>query len=628
MGRLIRSVNWNETPIGSPSVWPQCLCTSISLMLNSYFPMYIAWGPAYTQLYNDGFRPILGLTKHPQAMGISTRETFAEIWHTIGPMFEGVMQGEAVGFPNFLLQLDRNGYIEECYFDFCYSPIKLPDGTVGGVLVTVVETTENVKNLRKLEASRESFKNMVLQAPVAMCVLTGPHFIVEIANERVLEMWQKTEADVIDKPLFEAVAEAAGNGLEEMLLDVYRTGQPLVANEQPVKLLRNGKVETTYINFTYQPLRHGDGAIYGVAGVAIEVTEQVNARKHVEASEKNFRDLAGLMPQIVYIAQADGPLEYCNQQWYKFTGVQPGRENEDWASTIHPDDLSGVAKAWASSLHAGTVFEYECRMHEKETGAYRWFLARSIPVRNDAGEIIKWFGTSTDINEQKLQQQQKDEFVSVVSHELKTPITSVKASIQILDRLIKNDPSSARVGQFIDKASTSIKKMQYLVDDLMNVSKIEAGQLVLHKTGFLLVDMLKDCCDHFALMGTHEIVINGDAEFEVHADYQRIEQVLVNLVNNAIKYAPDSKKIIITVEEQNALVKISVRDFGIGIADEKLPHLFKRYYRVDSSGVQFSGLGLGLYICADIVKRHGGKMGVESAIGEGSTFWFTLPAAG
>jgi signal transduction histidine kinase len=216
----------------------------------------------------------------------------------------------------------------------------------------------------------------------------------------------------------------------------------------------------------------------------------------------------------------------------------------------------------------------------------------------------------------------------VVSHELKTPITSVKASIQLLDRLVKTDPTSPKVGQFIDKASTSIKKMQYLVDDLMDISKIEAGQLMLHKTTFVLADMLKECCDHFALMSKHEIVINGDAEIEVHADYQRIDQVLVNLVNNAIKYAPGSKNIVIAVEQQNALVKISIKDFGIGISADKLPHLFKRYYRVDSSGVQFSGLGLGLYICADIIKRHGGKIGVESTVGEGSNFWFTLPAGG
>jgi len=137
MGELIRSKDWSKTPIGPPGTWPQALRTTVSLMLNSLFPMYIAWGSEYTQLYNDGYRPILGVTKHPQAMGIGTSETFAEIWHIIGPMFAGVMRGEAVGFPDFMLPLERNGYVEECYFDFCYSPIRHDDDTVGGVLVTV-----------------------------------------------------------------------------------------------------------------------------------------------------------------------------------------------------------------------------------------------------------------------------------------------------------------------------------------------------------------------------------------------------------------------------------------------------------------------------------------------------------
>jgi len=118
MGELIRATDWSKTPIGSPESWPEPLCTSVSLMLNNLFPMYIAWGNEYTQLYNDGYRPILGTTKHPQAMGIGTRQTFAEIWHIIGPMFEGVMNGQAVGFPDFMLPLERNGYVEECYFDF------------------------------------------------------------------------------------------------------------------------------------------------------------------------------------------------------------------------------------------------------------------------------------------------------------------------------------------------------------------------------------------------------------------------------------------------------------------------------------------------------------------------------
>ncbi len=155
MGKMIRAIDWALTPVGPVEQWPQSLRTSISIMLNARFPMYIAWGNEFTQFYNDGYRPILGSTKHPQAMGLSTRITFAEIWHIIGPMFEGVMEGKAVGFEDFMLPLDRHGFTEECYFIFSYSPIKQEDGQTGGVLVTVTETTQRVLSERRLNTLSE-----------------------------------------------------------------------------------------------------------------------------------------------------------------------------------------------------------------------------------------------------------------------------------------------------------------------------------------------------------------------------------------------------------------------------------------------------------------------------------------
>ncbi|MEO6548199.1 MAG: PAS domain S-box protein [Ferruginibacter sp.] len=158
MGTLIRSFDWSKIALGRPDTWPQSLRIAVRIMLDCPFGMYIAWGNEYIQLYNDGYRPILGATKHPQALGISTRETFAEIWPTIGPMFEGVMQGTPVGFPDFILQLDRNGFLEECVFDFSYSPIRLEDGEVGGVLVTVIETTEKVHALKALQEREQELQ--------------------------------------------------------------------------------------------------------------------------------------------------------------------------------------------------------------------------------------------------------------------------------------------------------------------------------------------------------------------------------------------------------------------------------------------------------------------------------------
>jgi signal transduction histidine kinase len=155
MGALMRTIDWSKTPVGAVETWPQSLRTALSILLETGFPMYIAWGPEFTQFYNDGYRPILGSTKHPAAMGISTRETFKEIWDIIGPMFEGVMRGTSVSVNDFLLPLDRHGFTEECYFIFSYSPIREERGNVGGVLVTVTETTDRVLSGRRLQTLQE-----------------------------------------------------------------------------------------------------------------------------------------------------------------------------------------------------------------------------------------------------------------------------------------------------------------------------------------------------------------------------------------------------------------------------------------------------------------------------------------
>jgi signal transduction histidine kinase len=154
MGALIRAHDWAATPLGPVATWPQSLRTAISIVLESRFGMYIAWGPEFTQFYNDGYRPILGSTKHP-AIGKSSRETFRESWHIIGPLFQQVMEGTAVGSEDWLLPLDRHGYLEECYFIFSYSPIRDESGGVGGVLVTVTESTERVLGERRLHTLRD-----------------------------------------------------------------------------------------------------------------------------------------------------------------------------------------------------------------------------------------------------------------------------------------------------------------------------------------------------------------------------------------------------------------------------------------------------------------------------------------
>ena len=303
MGQLIRSKDWNKTSLGNPDSWSPSLCTMVSVMLNNPFGMYIAWGDDYTQLYNDAFRPILGTSKHPHALGGSARETFAEIWSTIGPMFGDVMKGKAVGFPDFMVVLNRNGFDEECYFDFSYSPIKKEDGQVGGILVTVIETTEKKKATEALKESNARFINNIMQAPVAMCVFRGNNHIVEIANKQMIELWGVEAEKVINKPIFKVLPQS--QSLEDLLNNVFHTGSSHIANEELVRLVRNGEVVDAYVNFVYEALTESEGNISGVVAIAIEVTPQVLARSKVEESEQKIRQLVenAPFPIAVYVGK-------------------------------------------------------------------------------------------------------------------------------------------------------------------------------------------------------------------------------------------------------------------------------------------------------------------------------------
>ncbi|MEL1254520.1 PAS domain S-box protein [Flavobacterium sp. DGU38] len=360
MGELIRSIDWSKTPLGDPDIWSSSLQTMVSVMLNNPFGMYIAWGNDYTQLYNDAFRPILGSVKHPNAMGISSKETFSEIWDIIGPMFNDVMKGKAVGFPDLMVVLNRNGFDEECYFDFSYSPIKNENGEVGGVLVTVIETTEKKKATEALKQSNARFINNIMQAPVAMCVFRGKDHIVEIANKQMIELWGIEAEKVINKPIFKVLPQS--KSLEDLLNNVFQTGKNFVANEQLVRLVRNGKTKNAYVNFVYEALKDTDGTISGVVAIAIEVTAQVLARSKVEESEQKIRQLVenAPFPIGVYVGK-EMRIELANQSIMDVWG-----KGNDVIGKLYQDILPELENQQIFE-QLNTVFETGESFHSKNT---------------------------------------------------------------------------------------------------------------------------------------------------------------------------------------------------------------------------------------------------------------------
>ncbi|HYH14876.1 MAG TPA: PAS domain S-box protein, partial [Flavisolibacter sp.] len=285
MGERIRQKDWSTSPLGEPTTWPQSLRTAVSILLNSQFPMFVWWGPELITIYNDAYINIAG-EKHPKLLGASGREMWAEIWDVIGPLADTVMnKGQSSWSEDQQLNMNRHGFIEETYFTFSYSPIFSDTGTINGLFCACTETTEKVLAARRIKESEQNLRNIILQAPVAMCILKGESNVVEIANERMFELWGKSAQELLNKPIFEGLPEAREQGLEQILQDVYNKGITFKADERPVQLPRKGKIQTTFLNFVYEPLRNGDGLITGVLAVAIDVTDQVIARQKIEESE-------------------------------------------------------------------------------------------------------------------------------------------------------------------------------------------------------------------------------------------------------------------------------------------------------------------------------------------------------
>jgi len=230
-----------------------------------------------------------------------------------------------------------------------------------------------------------------------------------------------------------------------------------------------------------------------------------------------------------------------------------------------------------------------------------------------------------EIEYRKQAEHKKDEFISIASHELKTPLTSVKGYVQLLARSIdKGDVGTVK--KHLHKAQAQLEKLNELIADLLDISKIESGKLKFNKQRFVMDDLLTNIIEVMHQSNPDfTITKNGSVREPVFADEMRIEQVIVNFLTNAIKYSPGTSEVKINVKLENDRVYVGVRDYGIGIGPEQQKSVFEKFYRVEETSPHFQGLGIGLYISAEIIRRHGGDVGVNSALGEGSEFYFTIP---
>lgn len=385
---------------------------------------------------------------------------------------------------------------------------------------------------------------------------------------------------------------------------------------------------------------------FRMVGSMIDITRQVEAERRrnelqslISKQQDEFYSIFKNAPALISIRRGkDLVYEFVNNAFIEFNGYENyiGRTS----ASVHPDYVDNrileieqlVLKSGESHV-AKAVQINRVNPVNDEVSDY-WFDFIMAPVFTEEGEIdgIAFFGFEvTDLL--KAQQatkelmQRKDEFMSIASHELKTPITSIQGFLQLALRLGGREPDNKML-TFVDKAYRQLGNLTSLVNDLLDVTKIQAGKMQFNYASFNIKELVEQCVEDIQNVEEHQIVVAHADDIEVYADKHRIEQVINNLLSNAIKYSPGAKRAIISTQLIDDQLKISVKDFGVGIPEDKLEQVFDRFFRVQDTSSMISGLGLGLYISSEIVQRHGGTIGVNSVENEGSEFWFLIPVNG
>ncbi|TFF30416.1 PAS domain-containing protein [Mucilaginibacter psychrotolerans] len=508
-----------------------------------------------------------------------------------------------------------------------YDPIT---GQPQGRATVSRDLRREIADRQALINSQQLLLNITSAAPAALW-MSDETGMITYANQTWTTWTGQPNEEVLGTGWLEAILPEDRIRAAEKFLNDLEERRPYEVDFR--LLFKDGSVH--WCIATGNPQYNESGVFVGYIGACTDVTEKKvidieleQSNAELNAQIKQFEFVTDFMPVQLWTAKTTGELDYLNKRAIDFLGLPEGDIiGPNWLEQVHPDDRDACVKTWVSSLESGNLYQFEFRLRDKD-GNYRWHLSRALPFMSD-GIILKWFGTNTDIHEQKELQRQKDDFLGIASHELKTPVTSIKAYAQVLGAMFVKE-GDAKKAAMVEKMDSQLNRLTNLIGDLLDVTKINSGKIQFNKTWFDFNDVVRDNVQDLQhTTNKHTLEMDFAETGEVYSDKDRIGQVITNLITNAIKYSPHSDRIIISTKIEGADAVVRVQDFGIGIPDDKKDRVFEQFYRVSGSKQHtFPGLGLGLYISSEIIKREGGKMWVNSVEGKGSTFCFSLPVDG
>lgn len=901
MGERIRNYDWYSTSVGAIDTWPQSLKTTLSIIINSNFPMFLWWGDDLIQFYNDAYRKILGVDgRHPEALGQNAEQCWPEVWNSISPLINQVLQkGESVYIENLMLPLYRNGKLNDAYWTFGYSPVKDESENVAGVIVICTENTDRVKDYEKLKESEEllsfsieaaelatwdlnpisnkfigndrlkdwfglpkeaeidlpnainvivekdrenvkqailkaiqypgekyeieytilnpknnkertvvakgkawfnenkiayrfngtlqditekieirkaevekenyfrkltdavpsiiwitradgyciflnknwydytgqtkeeaegfgwlnathpddkkiaevafleanksqkyfsiayrlrnkdgefhwvmdsatpkfndngeyegfvgtvvnihqqklaeqkikesemNLRNTISKAPVAMCIFKGRNHTVQIANDKMLKLWGKAESQVLEKPLLEGLPEIKGQGFDELLDTVFKTGQAINEYEVPAMLPREKGIELIYVDFVYEAFCEADGTISGIIAVATEVTQQVLARKKIEQAEEKARlaiesaDLGSY--EVDLLTNVMSTSERFDTIWGGHSTFR-----SELASYIHPEDLPIRNEAHKKSIETG-VLEYEARLLRNDK-SINWVRIKGKLIYDKNHNPITLIGVVQDITEQKqfaeqltklvkertleLHRSNEDllQFAHVASHDLKEPVRKIK----IFSSMLQSDYGELlpqRGMTYLNKVHNATDRMFSMIEGVLAYSEFTSAEQKIEKIQLnSIIDNIESDLE-LLIQQKNATIIKGNLP-EIEGADVLIHQLFYNLINNALKFSKNDIPTIIEInstveisEEGENLVEIIVSDNGIGIDPNFSSKIFDVFSRLNAKD-DYEGTGLGLALCKKIVERHHGTITATGIKDEKAVFSILLP---
>jgi len=533
-------------------------------------------------------------------------------------------------------------------------------GTAAKLIGVVQDITEQVTAQKKIEESERNIRNMIVQAPVAMGILRGPLHIVEIANNKMFDLWGKEEDELINKPIFEGLPEAKEQGLEQLLGDVYITGERFVANERPVNLPRNGKIETTYLNFVYEALREGTGTISGILAVAVDVTPQVIARQKIEAAEERARLAINLAELGVYETDIATNEMVTDARFHEIFECSSKPDRQEILNLFHPADIALRENALHTALETG-VLGYEARIVRKDKSIH-WIRGKGIVLYSDKGEPLKLLGVVQDITEQKqfaealekkvlertkelaeanmlLSQSniELNQFAYIASHDLQEPLRKVRTFTELMQLSLGEIPEKTK--NYVNKIQSSIERMQTLINDVLKFSLLSK-----EREKFENVDLnhiLKSVLsDYELLIEQKSAKITAGKLPVIEAIPLQMNQLFTNLISNALKFFSKERQLEISIfsrqmsaqevkqhkelNEDKLHYAIEFKDNGIGFNQENAKQIFTIFQRLHGKN-DYAGTGIGLAMCKKITVNHHGTIYANAYPDEGASFIIILP---